>query len=151
MKRTIFLWTIICMELFTLESSGQNGSDLKNLQNILMSHKWITQDIYNEGESGFITYTQTKEIDSVTIDNKLKIYIATYYFSNTPDLVFDKNKVGKAVAGKYLIMNRSDNPEIIATFIYEIIELSEKEITIKHLTPNMTTYGYTDTYLSAPE
>lgn len=154
MKSQIFLLSVILMHVSIFELCAQNASSTKTTQEILMSYKWVPVDMYEEEdeETSFLTYTKTQEIDSTTVEEKeLEIYIATYYLSDTADSVFDKNKVGKSVTGRYLIMNRSSDPNIISTYIYELVELTEKKMIMRYLTPGMDVYGRTNTFLAMPK
>ena len=149
MKKLLLISLLfIANELF-----AQNTEPPKTTQKILMSYKWSPIDIYEEedNETCFVTYTKTQEIDSATIDGELEVYIVPYYLSDTQDLVFDKNKVGKATTGKYMIQNVSADPKTISTFTFEIIELSGKKMVLKNLTPWVDAYTKTTTYLSSPK
>lgn len=153
MKTKLFLLMFILMKGTLTASFAQDSNNTKTTQEILMSYKWTPIDIYEEedNETCFVTYTKTQEIDSTTTDGELEVYIVPYYLSDTKDLVFDKNKVGKVTTGKYMIQDVSADPKTISTFIFEIIELSEKKMVLKNLTPWVDTYTKTTTYLSSPK
>ena len=132
---------------FSMGLFAQSGASAKTVQEILMSHKWYP-DIYDEDdeETSFFIYTATQEIDStMTEEGVFKIYIATYYLSDTLDEVFDKTKVGKATTGIYMILNRSNNSRVVNTFIYKLLEVSEEKLVVQHLTPGMSIYGHINT------
>ncbi len=153
MKTKLFLLMFILMKGTLTASLAQNSNSIKTTQEILMSYKWIPIDMYEEedNETCFLTYTKTQEIDSTTTDEgELEVYVVPYYLSDTMDPVFDKNKVRKATTGKYMIMNVSDAPEVV-TVTFELVELSEKKMVMKNLTPWVDAYTKTITYLSSPK
>lgn len=133
---------------------AQNTDTSRTTQEILMSYKWIPVDIYDaeDGTTGFITYTETQQIDSIiTDDGELETYVLTYYLSNTPDTVFDNNKVGKTHKGKYLILHVNEKNEISSTIILELVELSKKKMVIRNSTEWLSNFGIVNTYLAHPQ
>lgn len=117
-----------------------------------MEHKWYP-DIYEEEDldTSVMTFTLTEQIDSVfTEDGDLKVYVCKYYLSNSKDLFFDMNKVGKTMDGKYLILERATETEDNLTFILEVISMSEEKMVLKHLTEGYTTFGYITSFYTSP-
>ena len=130
---------------------AQNNT-LRFTQQYLMSHKWYP-DIYEDEdlETSFITYTLTQEIDSTfTEEGEIELYISDYYLSETKDLIFDTNKVGKNVSGKYLITASGTVPEGKLAYVMEVISMTEEKMVLKHLTEGFTTTGKTTTFYTSP-
>lgn len=117
---------------------GQKGIQIT--QEKLMQYKWYP-DIYeeDEGEYSFWTYTQTHEIDTVCYeDGEVEVYVMRYYLSDKADAVFDESKVGKVSEGCFVITE--SGYEQIPALAYEIIELTEEKMVIRHVTPGMSSY-----------
>jgi len=134
-----------------LSNVGQNSS-LRFTQQYLMSHKWYP-DIYDDEdlETSFITYTLTQEIDSTfTEEGEIELYISDYYLSETKDLIFDTNKIGKNVSGKYLVTASGTVPEGKLAYVMEVISMTEEKMVLKHLTEGFTTTGKTTTFYTSP-
>lgn len=133
-----------------LSGMTQEGKQSKSTQELLMSHQWVPIDMYDEDdeETCFFTYTLTEEIDSVTTEEgELEIYIGEYYLSDELEDEFKPAKLGKSTSGKYMIMNRSGNHDVIYTYREEIMEISETKLVLKRRTPGMTAYGRVFTFI----
>ena len=61
-----------------------------------------------------------------------------YYLSDKADAVFDESKVGKVSEGRFVITE--SGYEQIPALAYEIIELTEEKMVIRHSTPGMSSY-----------
>ena len=143
----IFIFFFICM----LSNVAQNNA-LRFTQQYLMSHKWYP-DIYDEDDldTSFITYTMTQEIDSVfTEEGEIELYISDYYLSETKDMIFDTNKIGKNVSGKYLVTASGTSTDGKLAYVMEIVLMSEEKMVLKHLTEGFTSTGKTTTYYTSP-
>ena len=149
MKKIVFIF--ISLFFCMLSNVGQNSS-LRFTQQYLMSHKWYP-DIYDDEdlETSFITYTLTQEIDSTfTEEGEIELYISDYYLSETKDLIFDTNKIGKNVSGKYLVTASGTVPEGKLAYVMEVISMTEEKMVLKHLTEGFTTTGKTTTFYTSP-
>ena len=116
-----------------------------------MSRKWYP-DIYDEEdeESSFRIYTKTQMIDSVTTEEgELEVYVNTYYFSDTPDNVFDKDKVGKTSSGQYMITPGYEKYGIGACIV-KLLVISDEKLVIQQLTPGMSAYLCINTWYPTP-
>ncbi|MDE5611123.1 MAG: hypothetical protein K2I90_03790, partial [Odoribacter sp.] len=141
MKHGIFLFMLVLAGFSPLGLSAQNGQPPRSMQEILMSRKWYP-DIYDEEdeETYFRIYTKDQRIDSVTTEEgELKVYGAVYYLSDTPDNVFDKDKVGKASSGQYMITPGYEKYGIGA-LIVKFLVVSDEKLVIQQLTPGMSAY-----------
>ena len=131
---------------------AQSDSSPRLTQEYLMSHKWYP-DIYDEDDldTSFITYTMTQEIDSVfTEEGEIELYISDYYLSETKDMIFDTNKIGKNVSGKYLVTASGTSTDGKLAYVMEIVLMSEEKMVLKHLTEGFTSTGKTTTYYTSP-
>ena len=131
---------------------AQSASSPRLTQEYLMSHKWYP-DIYDEDDldTSFITYTMTQEIDSVfTEEGEIELYISDYYLSETKDMIFDTNKIGKNVSGKYLVTASGTSTDGKLAYVMEIVLMSEEKMVLKHLTEGFTSTGKTTTYYTSP-
>ena len=131
---------------------AQSDSSPRLTQEYLMSHKWYP-DIYDDEdlETSFITYSLTHEIDSVfSADGNQTVYMLNYYLSDTKDLIFEADKVGNALSGKYLILERVTETDSILTFILEAVFVSEEKMVLRNWTEGYTTYSHSTTYNTAP-
>lgn len=141
MKRKYFLLVQLMVASFCVLPGnllGQNG--VRITQEKLMQYKWYP-DIYeeDEGEYSFWTYTQMNEIDTVCYeDGEVEVYAMRYYLSDKADAVFDESKVGKVSEGRFVITE--SGYEQIPALAYEIIELTEERMVIRHSTPGMSSY-----------
>lgn len=118
----------------------------------LMNHKWYP-DVYgkNSPRVPIVTFTSTKQETVVSIKGgNLEKYILNYYLSDTPDLTFDADKVGKTQSGKYLILERQGDAGESLTFIFEAVFMSEEKMSITNWTEEFTSYGHTTTYYTSP-
>lgn len=131
---------------------AQSASSPRLTQEYLMSHKWYP-DIYDDEDldTSFITYSLTHEIDSVfSEDGKQTVYMLNYYLSDTKDLIFETDKVGNTLSGKYLILERATETDSILTFILEAVFVSEEKMVLRNWTEGYTTYSHSTTYYMAP-
>ena len=131
---------------------AQSDSSPRLTQEYLMSHKWYP-DIYDDEDldTSFITYSLTHEIDSVfSEDGKQTVYMLNYYLSDTKDLIFETDKVGNTLSGKYLILERATETDSILTFILEAVFVSEEKMVLRNWTEGYTTYSHSTTYYMAP-
>ena len=131
---------------------AQSASSPRLTQEYLMSHKWYP-DIYDDEDldTSFITYSLTHEIDSVfSEDGKQTVYMLNYYLSDTKDLIFETDKVGNTLSGKYLILERATETDSILTFILEAVFVSEEKMVLRNWTEGYTTYSHSTTYYTAP-
>ena len=131
---------------------AQSDSSPRLTQEYLMSHKWYP-DIYDDEDldTSFITYSLTHEIDSVfSEDGKQTVYMLNYYLSDTKDLIFETDKVGNTLSGKYLILERATETDSILTFILEAVFVSEEKMVLRNWTEEFTSYGHTTTYYTSP-
>ena len=131
---------------------AQSDSSPRLTQEYLMSHKWYP-DIYDDEDldTSFITYSLTHEIDSVfSEDGKQTVYMLNYYLSDTKDLIFETDKVGNTLSGKYLILERATETDSILTFILEAVFVSEEKMVLRNWTEGYTTYSHSTTYYTAP-
>lgn len=131
---------------------AQSDSSPRLTQEYLMSHKWYP-DIYDDEdlETSFITYSLTHEIDSVfSEDGKQTVYMLNYYLSDTKDLIFETDKVGNTLSGKYLILERATETDSILTFILEAVFVSEEKMVLRNWTEGYTTYSHSTTYYTSP-
>lgn len=148
MKQIVFIISLI---VYISSNMGQNSS-LRFTQQYLMSHKWYP-DVYDEDdlETSFITYTLTQEIDSVfTEDGEIELYISDYYLSETKDLIFDTNKIGKNVSGKYLVTASGTTTEGKQAYVMELVSMTEEKMVLKHLTEGYTSTGKMTTFYTLP-
>ncbi|MGL4332856.1 MAG: hypothetical protein ACRCSR_08725 [Bacteroidales bacterium] len=114
----------------------------KTTMDLLMSTKWEPQNAFDEGDYGYVRFSNIQRIFKYRIRNKIDSSNYSYYLSKTSDTVFDKTKVGKNSTGKYII---SDGPGIV--FIDEILELTSSKLVIRKSTPGYSSYGHKVTYL----
>jgi hypothetical protein len=131
---------------------AQSDSSPRLTQEYLMSHKWYP-DIYDDEDldTSFITYSLTHEIDSVfSEDGKQTVYMLNYYLSDTKDLIFETDKVGNTLSGKYLILERATETDSILTFILEAVFVSEEKMVLRNWTEGYTTYSHSTTYYTSP-
>lgn len=131
---------------------AQSASSPRLTQEYLMSHKWYP-DIYDDEDldTSFITYSLTHEIDSVfSEDGKQTVYMLNYYLSDTKDLIFETDKVGNTLSGKYLILERATETDSILTFILEAVFVSEEKMVLRNWTEGYTTYSHSTTYYTSP-
>ena len=146
--------TLFIMLFNILSLSGALKSDMTPRLNreYLMTHKWYP-DIYDDEDldTSFITYSLTHEIDSVfSEDGKQTVYMLNYYLSDTKDLIFETDKVGNTLSGKYLILERATETDSILTFILEAVFVSEEKMVLRNWTEGYTTYSHSTTYYTAP-
>ena len=140
MKKSILLIIILlsCVSI----GVAQETFSLTLTREHLMSHKWYPDyGIYEKAlkRSSVITYTLTQELDSVFKEDVFyKVYAPDYYLSDTKDLVFDTNKVGKTVSGKYLITELGK--ENLA-YIFEVVFMSKEKMILRNLTEGFNTTG----------
>ena len=149
MKKVIFF---LVLSFVVMHSHFAQNNALRFTQQYLMSHKWYP-DIYDEDDldTSFITYTMTQEIDSVfTEEGEIKLYISDYYLSETKDMIFDTNKIGKNVSGKYLVTASGTSTDGKLAYVMEIVLMSEEKMVLKHLTEGFTSTGKTTTYYTSP-
>lgn len=146
--------TLFIMLFNILSLSGALKSDMtpRLTREYLMTHKWYP-DIYDDEDldTSFITYSLTHEIDSVfSEDGKQTVYMLNYYLSDTKDLIFETDKVGNTLSGKYLILERATETDSILTFILEAVFVSEEKMVLRNWTEGYTTYSHSTTYYTAP-
>lgn len=149
MKKVIFF---LVLSFVVMHSHFAQNNSLRFTQQYLMSHKWYP-DIYDEDDldTSFITYTMTQEIDSVfTEEGEIELYISDYYLSETKDMIFDTNKIGKNVSGKYLVTASGTSTDGKLAYVMEIVLMSEEKMVLKHLTEGFTSTGKTTTYYTSP-
>ena len=149
MKKVIFF---LVLSFVVMHSHFAQNNALRFTQQYLMSHKWYP-DIYDEDDldTSFITYTMTQEIDSVfTEEGEIELYISDYYLSETKDMIFDTNKIGKNVSGKYLVTASGTSTDGKLAYVMEIVLMSEEKMVLKHLTEGFTSTGKTTTYYTSP-
>ena len=141
MRQTYFLlmqlmMVVLCV--FPGSLLGQKGIQITQEQ--LMQYKWYP-DIYeeDEGEFSFWTYSRTQEIDTVYYnDGALEVYSVRYYLSDKADTTFDESKVGKVSKGYFVITESAY--KTIPALAYEILELTDEKMVIRHVTPGMSSY-----------
>lgn len=117
---------------------GQKGIQITQEQ--LMQCKWYP-DIYEEDEGvfSFWTYSRTQEVDTVYYDDgALEVYSVRYYLSDKADTTFDESKVGKVSKGYFVITESAY--KTIPALAYEILELTDEKMVIRHVTPGMSSY-----------
>ena len=149
MKKVIFF---LVLSFVVMHSHFAQNNSLSFTQQYLMSHKWYP-DIYDEDDldTSFITYTMTQEIDSVfTEEGEIELYISDYYLSETKDMIFDTNKIGKNVSGKYLVTASGTSTDGKLAYVMEIVLMSDEKMVLKHLTEGFTSTGKTTTYYTSP-
>ena len=107
-----------------------------------MCTKWEPQNFFEEGEKGYVEFSDSMQKTKYLIDGESQIYSYNYYLSFSQDIVFDKVRVGVNATGKYIILNVPDY-----VFSYEIVELTANKLVLRISTPNFSTTGQTITYL----
>ena len=150
MNRVLLFFVLLCV--LPLNGITKVKSLPRLTRQYLMEQKWYL-DVYEDEDldTSVMTFTLTEQIDSVfTEEGDLNVYVCKYYLSDSKDLFFDTNKVGKTMEGKYLILERATETEDNLTFILEVVSMSDEKMVLKHLTEGYTTYGYTTVFYTAP-
>ena len=144
----IFMFVYVC----PMSGMTSKNTSYRLTLEYLMTNKWYP-DVYgkNSPRSSVVTFTSTQQETVVSIKGgKQKNYILNYYLSDTKDLIFDTEKVGKTQSGKYLILKRETEREEFLTFILEVIFMSEEKMSVTNWTEGYTSYGHTTTYYTSP-
>ena len=150
MNKLLLICAFLCT--FSLNGMGNVVSSPCVTMEYLMKHKWYP-DVHgkNSPRSSVITFTTTQRETVLSIKGgNQKRYVANYYLSDTKDLIFDADKVGKAKSGKYIIVKRRSETEENLTFIMEVVFMSEEKMSITNWTEEYTSYGHTTTYYTSP-
>ena len=150
MNRLLLFCMFVC--IWPMNGMTSENVSYRLTLEYLMGHKWYP-DVYgkNSPRSSVITFTSTQQetVESIKGGNQKK-HILSYYLSDTPDLTFDVDKVGKIQSGKYLILKRKTETGESLTFILEVVFMSEEKMSITNWTEEFTSYGHTTTYYTSP-
>ena len=139
MKTGLFIMSVLIMCCSYIPTFSQNQ---QSTQELLMSTKRESQDIFDEESCGYIWCSKTEYMAKITSYGKLDLYNYSYYLSSFPYTVFDITKVGKNDNGRYIIQEVTD-----FVIIHEILELTSTGLLIRDITPGFVPTGNVITYL----
>ncbi len=102
MKKVIYLLTII---IYCATLSAQNNDTYP--AELLEGKDWyitFPSDVYSSIKCQGIKFVNGEQVSFMYVDNKREELAIPYYLSETPDIEFHWDKVGKTRKGKYLII-----------------------------------------------
>lgn len=102
MKKVIYLLTII---IYCATLSAQNNDTYP--AELLEGKDWyitFPSDVYSSIKCQGIKFVNGEQVSFMYVDNKREEVAIPYYLSQTPDIEFHWDKVGKTRKGKYLII-----------------------------------------------
>ena len=120
---------IFCM-IFGVNNVSAQG---KNTSEMLQAKEWVLQFPQgNEDCSSELRFTANEWITTPTINGHRFEIKNNYYLSDFKTSIFDAQKIGRAVKGKYIIVNSvGNNPESAKVIVYEIVELTDTDLKLK--------------------
>lgn len=130
-----------CMFIGVENALAQNKSTFDLLNN--NNKEWYMQIPPEKKITGGIFFSKTECIKALTYNGERAEVRNPYYLSDEIVSQFDSTKVGKPIAGKYIVVNSATiDPEKRDLDVYEILELTSSSMKLKKLSNN-TVLPYT--------